>query len=175
MSWTPSISINSQIAEALQRLRDIHEPTAPGWWPIPVGWWGVLVLVIAMLIVLLWVVLAERRKRAPYKAIRHAALRLKRFRNEGKIDGREYATRLNLLFKELIVRIEGQQEAAQLHGSNWLELLAERFNERDFVEGVGRCLGSARYLAEPFSDAGLQELIDKTLLRVAPLKVKNDA
>ncbi len=175
MSWTPSISIDSRVAEALQRLRDIHEPDAPGWWPIPVGWWAVMGLVLAMLGVFIWVVIAERRKQAPYTAIRSAALRLNRIRNEGQIDGREYATRLNLLFKELVVRIEGQQEAAQLHGSNWLELLAERFNEREFVEGVGRCLGSTRYLAEPFSDAGLQELINKTLLKVAPLKVKTDA
>lgn len=175
MSWIHSISIESSIAEALQRLRDIHEPAAPGWWPIPIGWWGVAGLGLAMIVVLLWVIFSERRKQAPYVAIRSAAMRLNRIRNEGQIDGREYASRINLLFKELVIRVEGQHEAARLHGTSWLEFLAERFNEREFVEGVGRCLGSTRYIPEPFSDAGLQELINKTLLRVSPLKGQSNA
>ena len=108
-------------------------------------------------------------------AIRTAALRLTRVRKEGQIDGREYATRINLLFKELVVQVEGHREASILHGSNWLEFLAERFNEREFVEGVGRCLGSTRYINEQFSDSGLQELINKTLARVSPLTRKDDA
>ena len=175
MTWTPSISINNQVAEALQQLRDIHEPAIPGWWPIPIGWWAVLGILVAMLAVFVWVAIAETRKRAPYTAIRKAALRLNSIRNEGQIDAREYATRVNLLFKELVIRIEGQQEAATLHGSNWLEFLAERFDEREFIDGVGRCLGSSRYLSGPFSDEGLQELIDKTLTRVSPIKVQKDA
>ena len=175
MNWIPSISINNQVAEALQRLRDIHEPAEPGWWPIPIGWWAVVGLLVAMLGMFVWVVLAERKKRAPYTAIRMAALRLNSIRNEGLIDAREYATRANLLFKELVIRIEGQQEAAKLHGSNWLEFLAERFDEREFVDGVGRCLGSSRYLSGSFSDQGLAELIEKTLSRASPTKEQKDA
>ncbi|MCY3883490.1 MAG: DUF4381 domain-containing protein [Gammaproteobacteria bacterium] len=175
MSWIHSISIDGPIAEALQRLRDIHEPPVPGWWPIPIGWWGVAILVLSITAVFSWLVLSERRKKAPYMAIRTAALRLTRVRKEGQIDGREYATRINLLFKELVVQVEGHREASILHGSNWLEFLAERFNEREFVEGVGRCLGSTRYINEQFSDSGLQELINKTLARVSPLTRKDDA
>lgn len=175
MNWIHSISIDGSIAEALQRLRDIHAPATPGWWPLPIGWWIAAGLVLAIISVLFWLVVVERKKRAPYMAIRKNARRLIKIRNDGLIDAKEYATRTNLLFKELVIRVEGQWEAASLHGSTWLEFLAERFDEREFVDGAGQCLGSTRYMADPISDAGLQDLVHKTLLKTSPLNVSSDA
>ncbi len=175
MTWKPSISAANPLSEVLDQLRDIHEPAAPGLWPIPVGWWGVAVLSFAILMFGSWVLLQERRRRQPYIRIRKSVRQLNDQRNAGSLDSLEYAMSVNLLFKELVVKIEGHEEATQLYGSRWLDFLAERFNNRAFVDGPGRCLGSNRYMEEAFSDAGLQDLVKTTLQRAAPLRRITDA
>ncbi len=175
MTWNPSISAASPLSEVLDRLRDIHEPALPGLWPVPVGWWGVAILLLAILVFGMWLLFHELNRRRPYARIRETAKQLNHRRNTGSISALEYATSINLLFKDLVVIIEGQEEATQLYGSRWLDFLAERFNNRAFVEGAGRCLGSKRYIEEKFSDAGLQELVKNTLLRASPLRKTTDA
>ena len=175
MTWSPSISAANSLSEILDQLRDIHEPAPPGLWPIPIGWWGVAFLVLAIIVFGIWVLFQEYNRRRPYARIRETARELNRRRNAGSIDALEYATSINLLFKELVVKIEGQEEATQLYGSRWLDFLAERFNNRAFVEGAGRCLGSKRYIEDAFTDSGLQELVQTTLLRASPLSKTADA
>lgn len=175
MIWNPLISATSSVPELLTQLRDIHEPAAPSFWPLPIGWWIAAALALVMLTICILLVVQEQRRKRPYARIRSAAEELNQNRASGEIDALEYATSINLLFKELVIRIEGQDEAASMHGSSWLDFLAERFNDREFVEGAGRCLGSERYLPMSFSDEGLQELVHKTLRRAAPLRTGRDA
>ncbi len=163
------------LSEVLAQLRDIHEPAVPGWWPLPLGWWLVLAFVTIVIGLGIWFYKTERRRLRPYFVIRRATRELNNRRNSGEIDPLEYATKVNLLFKELIVRVEKREEALTMSGSQWLDLLADRFADNSFIRGPGACLGANRYMSGVFSDDGLQELVKQTLLRAAPARKSTDA
>lgn len=153
-----------------QQLRDIHEPAIPGFWPLSLAWWILFSLILVLLV--LFTVWYFRRKQllAPYVRIRHLAKDLTNQRETGVIDGFAYAAGINLLFKELLVDIENRTESTTAFGTTWQDLLADRFNDPAFISGPGSCLGNARFVGRSFSDKGLTELVQNTLLRVKPTK-----
>ena len=153
------------LQETLAQLRDIHEPLAPGIWPLAPGWWILGVLVFVAFAVLVWLAVRELNRRRPYTGLKSKVRTLNKLRLEDELTPIQYATAINLAYKELLVTIEERSEASRLHGSDWLDYLSERFNDVDFNSGAGRSLGAARYLPGSFSDEGLTELVDRTLLR----------
>ena len=153
------------LQEALAQLRDIHDPQLPGFWPIPLGWWVVIGLLVAMLLLRGCYLIIELRRRRPYKRLKAKVKDLRRLRLAGELSPLQYATGINLIYKELLVAVEHRKEAARLHGRDWLDYLSERFSDTGFSEGSGRCLGAIRYLPGNFSDEGLNEVVDRTLMR----------
>ena len=161
-------------ADLIQQLRDIHEPAAPGFWPLSISWWVLFSLVLVLLIVsIVWLFWRQHRL-APYKRIRNAASILTQQRETGVIDGLTYASGINLLFKELLVDIESRTESTTAFGTTWQDMLADRFDEQGFISGPGTCLGNARFVGSSFSDEGLSGLVHDTLLRVKPSKERVD-
>ncbi len=156
--------------ELLEQLRDIHEPLAPGYWPLTLAWWITIAIAILILVtsVILWIRL--HRKFAPYRYIRNQARTLTQHRLSKEIDGLTYATKINLLYKELFVEVENRHEVISMFGPAWLDMIAERFGQDGFRFGAGRCLGTARFISESFSDNGLDDLVKQTLFKVRPLK-----
>ena len=156
--------------DLIQQLRDIHEPAAPGFWPLSISWWVLFSVVFVLLICsVVWIVWRNHRL-APYKRIRNMARDLTQQREAGVIDALSYASGINLIFKELLVDIESRTESTTAFGTTWQDLLADRFNEQAFISGPGACLGNARFVGSSFSDDGLPELVHNTLLRVKPSK-----
>ncbi|MYD45002.1 MAG: DUF4381 domain-containing protein [Gammaproteobacteria bacterium] len=161
--------------DLIQQLRDIHEPTAPGFWPLSTSWWVLFSVVFVLLIGLMLWILWRNHRLAPYKRIRNMARDLTQQRESGEIDALSYASGINLIFKELLVDIESRTESTTAFGTTWQDLLADRFNEQGFISGPGACLGNARFVGSSFSDEGLPGLVQNTLLRVKPTKELTDA
>lgn len=156
--------------DLIQQLRDIHEPAAPGFWPLSISWWVLFSVVFVLLIgSVVWIIWRNYRL-APYKRIRSMARDLTDRRESGAIDALTYASGINLLFKELLVDVESRTESTTAFGSTWQDLLADRFNEQAFISGPGACLGNARFVRSSFSDEGLSGLVHNTLYRVKPSK-----
>ncbi|MXZ56226.1 MAG: DUF4381 domain-containing protein [Gammaproteobacteria bacterium] len=156
--------------DLIQQLRDIHEPAAPGFWPLSISWWVLFSLVFVLLIgSVVWIIWRNYRL-APYKRIRNMARELTDRRESGAIDALTYASGINLLFKELLVDVESRTESTTAFGTTWQDLLADRFNEQAFISGSGACLGNARFVGSSFSDEGLSGLVHNTLYRVKPSK-----
>lgn len=153
-----------------EQLRDIHEPSVPGYWPLTVSWWVLFSFILVLLALMIGWYIWRQLRFAPYKRIRNEARALTQQRETGLIDGLTYASAINLLFKELLVDIERRTESTTAFGSTWQDLLADRFNETGFISGPGRCLGNARFVGSGFSDEGLSGLVQNTLLRVKPTK-----
>ena len=103
------------------------------------------------------------------------ALELTQQRETGEIDGLTYASGINLLFKELLMDVENRAESTTAFGTTWQDLLADRFNDEEFISGPGRCLGNARFVGSTFSDEGLSRLVQNTLLCVKPTKERGNA
>ena len=156
--------------DLIQQLRDIHEPAAPGFWPLSFSWWVLFSVVFVLLVgTIVWIVWRSQRL-APYKRIRNMARDLTDQRESGAIDALTYASGINLVFKELLVDIESLTESTTAFGTTWQDLLAHRFNEQAFISGPGACLGNARFVGSSFSDEGLSGLVHSTLMRVKPSK-----
>ena len=56
--------MESQAANPLDQLRDIHLPEAIGWWPLAPGWWLLIILVCLGLITLARLFLRRRQASA---------------------------------------------------------------------------------------------------------------
>jgi len=111
-------------------LRDVHLPTAPGWWPPAPGWWLVLAAVALVVIA----VVARRARRARRRR-RWSALF-----DSGLAAATGPAARLGAA-SELLRRAARRRapQAALLQGEDWLRFLDGQAR-RDFSEGDGRLL-----------------------------------
>ena len=65
-------------------LRDLHLPDAIGWWPLATGWWILLGLAFAMLLVWTWLWLKKRKRDAARRyAMRELDAYVADFRRDG--------------------------------------------------------------------------------------------
>ena len=155
--------MNEQIEQALAQLRDIHEPAIPPFWPIPLGWWVLAVSIIAVISCLIWWWRSRYKNDLPYRSIRETASELRNLYKNGQLTAHEYVDAANRLYKHLLVNVEAVPGAVQADGLQWLNMLADRFNDDAFVSGAGKCLGTVRYRPVSFFDNRLDGLVSTTL------------
>lgn len=132
-------------------LRDIHEPTAPPWWPPAPGWWivaGILLLVVA------W--LAWRRWRRVH------ARRLAERAFDGAVAAAATPTARIAAMSELLRRAARRRDPAAdtLDGDDWLRFLDEGLPRPAFTEGAGALLrdGAFRSTVDAADVEALREL-----------------
>lgn len=131
--------------EALE-LQDIHLPQSADFWPLAIGWWILLVLV---LITVAWFVikaikLNRRRKRQAKILARFSAL-------EEKLKVKSSNTiiaEINTLLRQLAITYYPREKIASLTGGDWLQFLDESGGTQDFSRGAGRILIEAPYRSE---------------------------
>lgn len=158
--------------DPLAALRDIQEPLAPGLWTLAPGWWLLGLITTILLIWLAWRLYQTYRLFRPYHLLRRLARQTNIMRKENKLDAREYANQINELYKRLMVHVEASTRASRLFGDPWLSELEQRFPGTTFMEGPGRCLGSARFSQVAMDDQGLIDLVEQTLGRIRPPRHK---
>ena len=155
--------MDEQLAQALAQLRDIHEPAAPPFWPIPLGWWLLAICVVVAFSSLIWWLRARRIADRPYRVIRETAAQLQQLRFENQVTEHAYVAAINRLYKHLLVDVEAIPGAIRADGVRWLIMLATRFGNDSFVSGPGKMLGTIRYTPVSFFDDQLVGLVEKTL------------
>ena len=106
----------------LSRLRDVHPPAEPAWWPLAPGWWLVLLaaLVLAMI------------------ATRYAIPRIRRWRTRRRLlneldaialrhragsDATAIAADVSQLLRIAALERFPDHRAASLHGGDWIAFL----------------------------------------------------
>ena len=154
----------------LQQLRDIHEPVAPYWFAPTPAWWVVACLAAVLLMVLVRVLWQRKRLYQPYWTIRRAARKENNSFLIKHLTDQEYTNNINILYKYLLITVEGRREAVPAFGSVWQEMLQDRFDEPDFVTGAGRDLGTIRFMRVKHYDGRLSDLVQRTLCVVRPPK-----
>lgn len=116
-------------------LRDVHLPAVPSWWPLPLGWWAVLgVVVLCALIGWAWRA-HRRRQYRRWSGIFDTALAAATTPVE------EVAAIAELLRRAARQRQPG---AELLQGQAWLEFL-DAPGSRAFSDGEGRLLLDGGY------------------------------
>jgi hypothetical protein len=138
--------------DPLSRLRDVHLPDAPSFWPPAPGWW---LLGFVLLLLLGWGVytLIKRHQReAPRRQALAELERLSQQTRSGALAPAEAIHAANALLKRLWVHVDHDATVAALTGDAWLAYLDGRSGGTAFTNGPGQVLGAARFApaANPF-------------------------
>lgn len=105
-------TLDQAVNPALAELKDIIVPDPIGAWPWALGYWLVLIMLIAILIVTLgWL-----RKRAKYLAPKKAAKKLFTTLDRQAVN---YASEVNSLLKRTALSYLDRNEIAKLDGDAW--------------------------------------------------------
>lgn len=135
-------------ANPLDQLKDIHTPDAIGLWPPAIGWYLVLIFLIAVLVlagVMLW-------RRWQQNAYRRAALRecdeIEREITAGS-DCRAAAIRIATLLKRTALSVFPRGEVAPLSGDAWILFLESNASETRFSIASSQLLIEASFRESP--------------------------
>lgn len=143
-------------AEAIQallsQLRDIHLPTAVGWWPLAWGWW--LLLVLLLLLASLFIGLYWRRKLLAEKPAALALLELQslaRRYNAGE-GAALVVSELSVLLRRVALSYFPRARVASMTGDVWLKWMDDCVGEPLFCSADHAALISAPYQAQTDTD-----------------------
>ncbi|GAB6048729.1 hypothetical protein JCM19379_25610 [Methyloparacoccus murrellii] len=127
-------------------LRDIHLPEPIGWWPPAPGWWGLAVLVLALMagLALWW----RRRRRRP-GPVQIALANIARLEADATLSPVQKAQALSILMRRVALSLYPRETVAGLSGEDWLRWLDEVGPRPLFSEGHGRGLVSMPYAPDP--------------------------
>lgn len=109
-------------------LRDVHVPTAPGWWPLAPGWWLLLALLVIALIGMAALRWRRKRRQRHYRQLFVAAM-------QGTPS--EQVAAMSELLRRASRRADAK--ADRLQGEAWLRFL-DGEKDSSFSQGPGRLL-----------------------------------
>jgi hypothetical protein len=127
-------------AELFLRLRDVHAPDAPPWWPPAPGWW--LAALVALALAALALRLLRPRWRR-YRLRRRLLAALAAATSAGEISA--------LLRAAALARFPAHGIAG-LHGADWIAFLESRDRAPGRFAALGDALGAMPYRAPRASD-----------------------
>ena len=132
-------------------LRDIHQPSAPPWWPPAPGWWLLATVLLALLAIPAW-----RRWRRARRRRAHAAL------FDRTLESTTSPAAQVAAMSELLRRAARQRtpHADTLVGEDWLRFLDAAQSPPVFASSAGRLLveGGYRRDVDPDDVARLRPL-----------------
>lgn len=100
-------------------LRDIHLPPNPSWWPLAPGWWGVALVLLAVVAFLLWRWRMHRQRRVlERRMLQEVDVLLAQWHDEPQ----KLASGLHQLLRRGALRYD--VGAAHHHGEDWRRTLA---------------------------------------------------
>jgi uncharacterized protein DUF4381 len=108
--------------ELLSRLRDVHPPAEPGWWPPAPGWWLVLLAALALAVIATRYAMPRirrwRMRRRLLKELDAIALR-----HRAGSDATTVAADVSQLLRIAALERFPERQAARLHGRDWIAFL----------------------------------------------------
>jgi len=153
--------------ELLQRMRDIHYPNDPGWFPPAPGWWLLLFLAVALIVWLTVKWRARQQARAPYALALTLLEGAKAREAQGELATRDYLDLCNQVLKRLLVHIRQNNLAVSASGATWLAELDRLHGGNQFSKGPGKALGNARFApVAPAAAPGLHKLLTAFVRRL---------
>ena len=143
--------------EKLQ-LQDIHLPESASFWPLALGWW-LLIAVVVVLIAWLIVKVLKRIKQRKYRAKIFSKFDVLEKKLKTKPSNAVIAE-INTLLRQLAVTYYPRNKIASLTGGDWLHFLDQSGGTQGFSRGAGRILIEAPYrLEKEVENLNIKELI----------------
>lgn len=136
-------------------LRDIHLPSAIGWWPPALGWW-LLAIAIPLLIALGYWLYKQLTRKTAVKAAKKLLLQIKQ---DNHSNNAQKLAALSVLVRRVAISTANRSDCAGLTGHHWLEYLDRSVTGKQFSEGVGWLLADSPYRNTQPSDQDISQLI----------------
>ena len=137
-------------------LKDIHEPTAIGWWPPAIGWWILAITVPLLIILLVWIYKRLTRK----TALKTARKILARLKQDTTPDNLAIVSELSILLRRVAISLSPRNQTAGLTGRKWLVFLDSSVKGEPFSSGIGQLLADAPYRKTPITELELSQVIE---------------
>ena len=147
-------------------LKDIRYPNNIDWWPMAIGWWIILAIIVCVIIVFAMRFLKNFKRN---KKRRIALKELSRIRNDKIIcsDISLLTNKLSILIRKTMLAYESRDAVAGLVGEEWLEFLDQNLEEKYFSQGIGRSLVLFPYQnPKDSSSVNVTELCDLVKKRI---------
>jgi len=140
------------------KLQDIHLPENASFWPLALGWWLLLALLVVVTVWLIVKVL-KRVKQRKYRAKIFAKFDVLDKKLKAKPSNAVIAE-INTLLRQLAVTYYPRSKTASLTGGDWLHFLDQSGGTQGFSRGAGRILIEAPYRFEKeVENLNIKELI----------------
>ena len=137
-----------------QQLRDVHLPQAISWWPPAVGWWILLVLIIALLTLLSWRTVRHIRQNR-YRKLAQTELQKSYLQWQQNADTTSYLQGANAILKRILIHLEGATLVPSATGEVWVAML-NSYVHQPLSEASSQALAKGSY--QPNPDADIAEL-----------------
>lgn len=138
---------------SLAKLHDIVLPAAPGWWPPAPAWYGLALVLVA---VVLWQLYRYWRR---YRCNRYRRAALFELQNIERACDPEAVLALPGLLKRTAILAYSRDQVAALSQDNWLRFLNQHCAAKPFSGHSGKILLTLTYKPADFDQSDRQELI----------------
>jgi hypothetical protein len=152
----PKTQLPPQIQEQLQQqLRDVQMPADIAWWPLAIGWWIIIAIVLIGLTALL-IKLRNRRRQNRYRNVAAGELEQHFTLWQKDQNTASYLQSANNILKRCMAHIESTQlvrshSYTSLSGQPWLDVL-NRFNKTALSTDCQTALATLAYSENPDCD-----------------------
>ena len=127
-------------------IHDIHLPDAVSWWPLALGWWLLLLVIIACAMGIYYFIKYKKNKKAKLAYKKSALKELNKLNSEYKtLSPIELLRDITLLLRRVTLSYLPRKEVASLMGEQWVKKLNELSNETVFSENDCKLLSNAAY------------------------------
>lgn len=139
-------------------LKDIQLPGAISYWPLPIGWW--ILLMLAVFIPLIFILYKNWKEKRLITTTINQFNKIRLEFNKDK-DSNKLAKNLSTLLRQIVITKMPRKNTASIVGQDWLSFLDKIGCCKDFSSGVGKQLS---YI--PYQDKGLEN-VDELLLVIS--------
>ncbi len=179
MGATAEVTMNPEEQALIDQLGDVIAPQVPGWWPLAVGWWVLLALVLGMLIGLFFIVRNFKNKQRKDRWRKEALIDHQRIsnnlasRSDTDINQSTELAELSVLMRRVALALLPRERVAAMTDDDWLETLDVIGNTREYSHGVGQWLCRGPYRRSQYFDprelGNLLELTETTIKQAQPV------
>jgi hypothetical protein len=138
----------------LQQLKDIHNPAPISWWPLAIGWYGVIFITLLVLGCLGFLLYRYRQKQKRQQLIFQ---QLTSIEEKLLLQDPTAVSDCSVLLRKIALLNFPRQDVAGLHGEAWLKFLDQTGKTQDFSHGCGRLLITVAY-QQQWNDTATQLL-----------------
>jgi len=124
-------------------LRDIHLPDTLLWWPLAMGWWFIIVMLLGAITGLSVFYYRKKKNRKQDNTIAYSLDTLNQLSNEENKS--VLITHISRLLRRVCISLYGRKQVAGLTGEQWLRFLDRKGKTTAFTKGIGRILVTYPY------------------------------